>query len=1218
MVELGTVVKVLASVGAKPALERAKRQEKVVATLRRFGLGPKTPPPDFDGVYIYTLIEYCYAQPEPVIRFFQNEYIRQAFRRSFETGDPSYLDREAEGIIEWNNETGELGRMDYDFRREFAGFTAVFNTLVDRCRTAAEARSERKLDDLQHQLRDLRDQLHKLPSLNEVRELIITPQERKPSVVIENLANSLHGWFEAIGYNIETDDLPSDGDEFNWIINVPTRRRYDRVVILGTSGEARVSDVERLVTLVEQKRAHEGWLVVPRRISEAAQLAASKTDGLITCYTLDTLIDEGADFEPYLSWLDQEVKRRGIDVKYVPLYCRKEEFDSSNKHSKAVSVYGKDRGGLAGYVRNWLADPSKEHLSILGEFGTGKSWFCLRLAWEIAQQYREARALGLPRPRLPLLVPLRDYAKAVNVESLFSEFFFRKHEVDLRGYSAFQYLNRTGRLLLIFDGFDEMAARVDRQAMVNNFWELARVVEPDAKVLLTCRTEHFPEDKESRDLLSARLKASTQSLTGEPPQFEVVDLIPFDKEQVREVLSHLADKKTVDVVMSNSELLDLMRRPVMSEIVLDALPEISEGSAIDLARVYLYAVRRKMSRDIQAERTFTAMADKLFFLCELAWEMLVTNTMSMNYRAFPDRIRTCFGKVVQEQKDLDHWHYDMLGQSMLIRNAEGDYTPAHRSLLEFFAAYKLAAELGILHPDFLEMATEADNNVATEITASWSSYFNKEPSTRRFEKIVKFESEDIRRLSTTFGIRKLDSAVRDLMVPMIHADLAAKRLLDLILDTRHEEAESTGYTGGNAATVLARIDRTALRGQDLHGVDLRGAELDLRKNQQCDLTNANLRHADLRETDLENVIFIGADLTGSNLERCWYIGRENASPLSLAVEYKNGGRFYVGLSTGGVLRWENGDLSGAVEKVLTYDASIFEMELIKGVSRLAAFADNGLLIVNIESRTIDCQFEDATGYAPLYLQNYDGFVIQRPQVADPDQANTTLYDRSTLEEVTKFDAPAIAALGYYVEELDRTIFDDDEGNLLTAECKDGNIEFAVRGKIDFESAFGSTNLDVILAGSLILGAQVERDKLTVAAFELDGTLYRKFELNALAPETEFHFGFIGRRWGIRADNALILSAGDSLRAFAADSGSSIWCDSDAIEVQDMVLLPDKSRFMSVSRYGEVAIRSVLTGEVISRTSTAAGFAGARFSRNSGLSDPVLRAIELGGAVIVDN
>ncbi len=63
--------------------------------------------------------------------------------------------------------------------------------------------------------------------------------------------------------------------------------------------------------------------------------------------------------------------------------------------------------------------------------------------------------------------------------------------------------------------------------------------------------------------------------------------------------------------------------------------------------------------------------------------------MSINYREFPDRIRRLFGAAVQEEKDLDHWHYDMIGQTILFRNAAGDYTSAHRSLLEFFVAYKL-------------------------------------------------------------------------------------------------------------------------------------------------------------------------------------------------------------------------------------------------------------------------------------------------------------------------------------------------------------------------------------------------------------------------------------------------------------------------------------------------------------------------------------------------
>ena len=203
------------------------------------------------------------------------------------------------------------------------------------------------------------------------------------------------------------------------------------------------------------------------------------------------------------------------------------------------------------------------------------------------RKYLEAKEKGLKRPRLPLVIHLRDYSKALNIESLFSEFFFHKHEVPLPNYSAFEQLNRMGKLLLIFDGFDEMADKLDKQKMINNFWELARVVVPGAKAILTCRTEHFPDAKQGRELLNAELKASTANLTGNPPQFQVLELEKFDKGQVRQALSKRTDEKTVDLIMRHPELLDLASRPVMLEFILEALPDIEKGSKVDLSRIYL-------------------------------------------------------------------------------------------------------------------------------------------------------------------------------------------------------------------------------------------------------------------------------------------------------------------------------------------------------------------------------------------------------------------------------------------------------------------------------------------------------------------------------------------------------------------------------------------------------------------------------------------------------
>jgi predicted NACHT family NTPase len=849
---------------AQPLIkEKVQRNETVIKLLKQFKIDPEHPPGDFSGVYAYTLVEYGIGKPQPILELFRQQEIKAAFRKAFDHNNPSILLSEVDAFVEAYALGDEIKALRIDIKREIAAFYIVFSQVAKRTRNPADTMMSQQIGSLHTSIKNIQEQLDRIPTLEGIRtEIARLAAQNYPAlpgdVATQHLgdeykcraialAQQMRGWFETLGYSFENHEVWAE-EYFEFIINIPVRRSFDRILVRGIAGEIGLSDVMALRSSVQEQKTDEGWLVTTRRISRAARDEVKKEENrFLDCYTFDELIDLDADFSGYVNWLEAEVQRRKVDTKYVPLACTKEELDPVTKRGIGISRYEEEDGWIDGYIDLWLDDPAKEHISILGEFGTGKTWFAFHYAWTALQRYKDAQKRGLERPRLPVVITLRDFAKALNVENVLAGFFFTQHNIRINS-DVFDQLNRMGKLLLIFDGFDEMAAKVDRQQMINNFWELAKVVVPGAKVILTCRTEHFPEAQEGRALLNAELQASTKNLTGETPQFEVLELEKFNDEQIRQVLSYQAEAATVEQVMGNPQLLDLARRPVMTDLILEALPDIEAGKPVDMSRVYLYAVRRKMERDIKAERTFTSLADKMYLLCELAWEMLSTDRMSLNYRLFPDRIRRLFGSVVQEEKDLDHWNFDMMGQTMLIRNADGDYTPAHRSLLEFFVAYKFAAELGVLADDFTELVQAQScletNTVPVDYT--WSDYFERQLDNLgnciAIPPLKGFITESLENLRETFGRSPLTKAVLDLMLGMVGDNEALVKVIEM---TRGRSEEEVGYVGGNAATLAVKVDKFALEGRNLHHVLIKSA----------DFTDAILRNVNFAETNLANSVF---------------------------------------------------------------------------------------------------------------------------------------------------------------------------------------------------------------------------------------------------------------------------------------------------------------------------------------------------------------------------
>jgi hypothetical protein len=141
MVNLLTIISTIGKFGTPIVKSKMSKNDRILAILKELGLSIQ-PTDDFESIYAHTLVTYGVNVPDEILNFFRNRYVQDAFKKSFYDNNPNILDNEAEGIIQWNDETRALGNIDYDPRREFSSFTAVFNEIVSKARTPWQARME--------------------------------------------------------------------------------------------------------------------------------------------------------------------------------------------------------------------------------------------------------------------------------------------------------------------------------------------------------------------------------------------------------------------------------------------------------------------------------------------------------------------------------------------------------------------------------------------------------------------------------------------------------------------------------------------------------------------------------------------------------------------------------------------------------------------------------------------------------------------------------------------------------------------------------------------------------------------------------------------------------------------------------------------------------------------------------------------------------------------
>ena len=499
------------------------------------------------------------------------------------------------------------------------------------------------------------------------------------------------------GFSVEQ-DIRSDGFRADMIIS-KGQEPFREVYVVEAKDQERTigtEDVLKLGGVVNAyQRTHPGImaLLVSRSGFTADAKTASASLQSTRLTTLDQLIDGLIDFSSYLRRYAAEYKESRMHKLFVdPAYS-----------IGSVSA-AEESDSLTSYLLKWVSSPSEpRNLLLLGEYGLGKTVtvenFCYKLATEINS--------GVNHLPVPVIIYLKNFTKALHdLRYLITSHLVNELNTEGR-YAAFLRLLKRGRIVLILDGFDEMAMVVDEATRDRNFLLLQTLCSENARVIITGRPEYFPTEQHLATLISEERHFSpvVQSLLGdrqELPRFLKIHVAPFNQQRIASLLElygSVTDKSDnydaaaiARKIRETYDLKSLASRPVLLDLIVKTLPKMEDhNKPITAARLYDLYTRFWLQREEEKGRQLIPRDVKAAFVHELAWKIITTGKYAIHYQELPYQILEFFDP--KTGTDWEAYDHDIRACSYLHRDDAGNFSFAHKTFMEFFCASRIRLEI---------------------------------------------------------------------------------------------------------------------------------------------------------------------------------------------------------------------------------------------------------------------------------------------------------------------------------------------------------------------------------------------------------------------------------------------------------------------------------------------------------------------------------------------
>lgn len=508
----------------------------------------------------------------------------------------------------------------------------------------------------------------------------------------------------------------------------------------------------------------------PRPDDVVRQVAREYFISLFSQEQYEGLIDFSAHVEA-------QTRRLNADPVYPPSlyvpqrmqYCENPSFRFDNLAQGQTTALQQ--------LMHWLHEPDRPcFILLLGDFGLGKTF----LSHELCRQLGEAHG-----PLIPLLCDLRQLEKTRDLKALLIQY-LQQHRIWPPDVDALLHMLALGRIVLFFDGFDELCLRTSYDRATEHMDTLLHAVSASdtrAKVVVTSRTQHFLSTNKLAEEFQDVAKTVLADRLYRLPVY-VGRLLPFTEAQIHDFLKNRlgndgAAAERLALIRDVQDLLGLSQNPRMLGFIVD-LPDDDLRQArsrvghISAAGLYQLLIGRWLGHEVdradhQVPRLGLTLEQRTHAVTGLALRLWGQTERGADARDLEAQVRGFLD-------DLALATHQFGSGTLLLRDDAGRFSFFHESVLEWLVARAAAEEV--------RRSTPPD----------------------------------------VLGKREMSPLMAEFFIGLLEVETAARWGGEILEATDDELGPRAEILKRNALHVFARLHRPAPERQNLARQDLRGRD----------------------------------------------------------------------------------------------------------------------------------------------------------------------------------------------------------------------------------------------------------------------------------------------------------------------------------------------------------------------------------------------------------